>query len=285
MNYFVGLYDETIVGADQKPAMIFTMNGKTVTVYANEELENGEYVFEFENIAPQCMADLIDATLVVVDENGETVKTLAEKKGYSVKANAASLLEKYSADQALVQLVTDMLTYGAAAQNYRDYKTDNLANVGVENLGTPSEALPTESDKNVTKSTSNTVYFTSATVWFDNVNKIGVKLSTIENVTLKVNGEIVELTGTAYYTDAIYATGFDDLYTFELYVGEDETPVQTLTYSVSSYVYVMMNKTESDGTTPTEMAELASALYRYGASAVAYVNASNSGGNNEYIPV
>ena len=268
MRYAVDLLDETLVGEGQALAMIFTMNGKTVTVYANEERLNSAYVFEFRHIAPQCMADLIDAFVVIVDENGEVVDTLTEKMGYSVKANAEALLEQYSSDRALVQLVTDMLTYGAAAQNYRDYNTENLASAEVEMLGTPSEALPGKSDMSITESTSETVRFKSATVWFDNVNMLGIGISTIENVTLKVNGVEVELTDTTCLTEPIYATLFDKIYTFELYEGD--TLVQTLEYNVSSYVYAVMNRTESDGETLTEMAELARALYRYGASATAY---------------
>ncbi|MBR2432565.1 MAG: hypothetical protein IKB23_06570, partial [Clostridia bacterium] len=114
--------------------------------------------------------------------------------------------------------------------------------------------------------------FTAATVWFDNVNRIGVKLSTVEGVTLKVNGETVELTGTTYYTDGIFATDFGKSYTFELYEGE--TLIETLTYSVNSYTFSMIGKTEEDGVTPTKMAELAKALYRYGVSAVSYKNAN-----------
>ncbi len=272
MKYYVGLYDTTLVDISngEQLAMQFTMNGKTATVYANADLIGGEHVFVFENIAPQQMADLIDAVLVVVDENGEIAKNLAEKNGYSVKENAEALLKAYKDDAALVQFATDMLTYGAAAQNYKDYNTDNLANKDLSSEVAPSKVLPTESIKNVTASASSTVYFTSATVWFDNVNKIGVKLFTTENVKLVVNGVEVELTGTTYYTDAIYATGFDTVYTFELYEGE--TLVQTLTYSVSSYVYAMMNKVDNENN-PTKMAELAKALYRYGTSAVAYKNA------------
>ncbi|MBQ8416805.1 MAG: hypothetical protein IJX13_07940, partial [Clostridia bacterium] len=279
MNYYVSIYDPTPLKEGQRLVMQCTMNGKTVAVYANQALVDGEYVFAFQGIAPQQMTDLIDATLVVVDENGEVINILVEKKGYSVKQNAEALLTAHKDDAALVQLVTDLLTYGAAAQNYKDYNNGDpadLANAGVQNLGTPSVALPTDAE-NVKKLTTHVetlgnVYFTSATVWFDSVNKIGVTLSTTEDVVLKVNGEAVELTGTTYYTDAIYATGFDTVYTFELYEGD--TLVQTLTYSVSAYVYAMMDKTE--GSQLTEMAELARALYRYGVSAVAYKNAQAS---------
>ena len=71
-----------------------------------------------------------------------------------------------------------------------------------------------------------------------------------------------------YYTEGIHATEFDKVFTFELYEGD--TPVQTFTYSVTSYIYSQMNKT-ADGEL-TAMAELARALYRYGKSAEAYVN-------------
>lgn len=78
----------------------------------------------------------------------------------------------------------------------------------------------------IDQSTSTTVGFTSVGVWFDYNNRIYVKLSTIENVTLKVNGETVDLTDTTYMTEGIKATDFDTVYTFELYEGE--TLVQTL---------------------------------------------------------
>ncbi len=270
MKYYVRLIDTTLVGEGQKLAMIFTMNGKTVTVSANEALVDGEYVFEFDGIAPQQMADLIDAALVIVNESGAVVDTLAEKKSYSVKANAEALLALYPEDAGLRQLVVDMLTYGAMAQNYKDHNVENLANKDLSSEVAPSEALPVSSDKTITSHVSElgSVYFTGATVWFDHVNRIGVTLSAVENAKLVVNGVEAVLTGTTYYTDAIYATGFDTVYTFELYDGD--THVQTLTYSISSYVFAMMNKVDTETGNPTEMAELARALYRYGASAKAY---------------
>lgn len=263
MNYAVKLYDESLLGEGQRLAMRFTMNDKSVTVYARETLcEQGDYVFAFAGIGPQCMTDNIKAELLL----GETV--IASKNEYSVKTNAESLLEKYSHDMELKQLLVDMLTYGAAAQNYKDYNLEKLANKNLPSDVLPSDILPAETHTSIEKSTSDTVFFKSATVWFDHVNRICVKLSTNENVTLKVNGKTLALTDTAYYTDAIYATDFDRVYTFELYEGE--ALVQTLTYSVTSYVYAKMGNVV-DGE-PTEMAVLAKTLYRYGVSAVAYQN-------------
>lgn len=274
MSYFVELYDASIIGEGQNIAMIFTFNDRSVIVTGVYDEIANEYIFAFEGIAPQCMADTIDANLVIVNaEYGNIIKDIAEKMDYSIKAYAEALLEKYSADTALVQLVTDMLTYGAAAQQYAQHNTDALVTDGVVGLGTPSSALPENTDKSLTTHVENPegVRFTAATVWFDNVNKIGVKLSTPENARLFIDGVEVTLSDELYYyTEAIYATEFDKVYTFELYEGE--TLIQTLTYSVSSYVYSMMGKTEADGETPTAMAELAKTLYNYGASAKAYKN-------------
>ena len=271
LNYYVEVYNAAVVGAGQRLAMQITMNDKSVTLYSNKTLDSGEYVFTFTGINPQCMADIIDATLVVIDENGEVAETLATKEGYSVKENAESLLEEYPEDTELKQLVADMLTYGAAAQNYKDYNTENLADKDLPAEITPSEVLPTQSDMSVTDTTSETIYFKAKTVWFANVNKLCVRLSADENVILKVNGEVADAIGEYYCTDAIPASGFDTIYTFVIYENDGETPIQTLEYNVSSYVYAIMNQT-LDGE-PTEMALLAQALYRYGVSARAYQNA------------
>ncbi len=123
--------------------------------------------------------------------------------------------------------------------------------------------------KNLSISATGNVKFISADVWLDYNNKIYVKVSGAENVTLvvKIGDQIVTTTqeGTTFKTDAIYATGFDTVYTFELYEGE--TLVQTLTYSVRSYVLAMQ-----DSANPI-MTALANALYAYGKSAEAYKTA------------
>ncbi|MBQ9080759.1 MAG: hypothetical protein IJY27_06780 [Clostridia bacterium] len=261
MNYYVEIYDSELIANIASIAMRFTRNGKTELVYAGEPNTDGQYVFAYEHIAPQCMGDLIDAELVVVD--GENATVIASKMDYSVKENAAQLLQMYPDNAELVQLVTDMLYYGAASQTYRNYNADALVTANVTGLGSSSAdtAVPTATDMELSTSTG-TAKFTAAGVRFSNVNKLYVKLNTIENVTLKVNGKDVTLTDTTFYTDAIYATGFDTVYTFELY--ENGTLVQTLKYSVKSYVYVMKDSSN------TAMAALAKALYAYGKSAIAY---------------
>jgi hypothetical protein len=169
----------------------------------------------------------------------------------------------------LKQLLTDLLHYGNAAYNYKNETTGTVVTGGVENLGTASTATPATTDFTLVKNeeiSSYPAWFKGAGVWFDNVNKLYVKLSTTENVTLKIDGEEVAVTGTTVYTDGIKATDFGKTYTFELY--HDGVLMQTLTYSINAYAYQMQND--------AAMRALALALYRYGVSTVAYKTPVNA---------
>jgi len=258
VNYYVNLIDASLVGEGESLVMKFTKNGKTTDLVAGELQANGLYKFVYENVAPQCMADLIDSALYIA--KGDSLTQIAGNSGYTIRDNAKSLLSLYPDDEKLVRLVTDMLYYGKSAQEYRGYNIADLATDGVDGLAEQGTALPTVTAKNLEMNADGNAKFTAAGLWFDSVNKIYVKLNTTQNVTLKVNGEAVTLSDTVYYTDGILATEFDDEYTFELYEGE--TLVQTLTYSVNSYVYSMKDN--------SNMSEHVKALYNYGLAAKAY---------------
>lgn len=275
VNYSVNVISDELKAQLGQLSMKFTMNEKSVTVALDEAKKDadGHYVFSFQGIAPQCMTDNIKAELVL----GETV--IASKDEYSVKANAEALLDLYADDEELVQFVVDMLHYGAAAQNYKKYNLENLATAGIE--GNASTATPAASDTLITNAEGaviGDVYFKSANVWFDNVNKIGIRLNAVtENtkIVVKKGDEVIatytSLSSGINYTDAIYATGLCDVYTFELYEGE--TLLQTLKYSVSSYVFAKMNEKAENSEELSDQAKLVRALYNYGKSATAYVAA------------
>ena len=205
----------------------FTMNG-VVSVVEYCEFD-GDKVFIFDDIPPQCMGDLIDAELI----KGEAV--IDSKEDYSIKQNAEYLLETYSSNASLVNLVNDLLNYGAAAQLYKNYKTDAL----VTDTDTTEDVKPESTDMTLSESTNANVGITAAGVWFDYNNRIYVKYSAANgtNVTVLVNGVAVESeaegNGFIAYTEAISARNFED-------------------------VYVIMQK-------------LARALYAYGVSADNYV--------------
>ena len=263
LSYYVDLINISDVS---NVVMKVTLDGKTTEIACDKDNKvDGKYVFTFNDIPPQCMADTINAKLYVGDTELATLD-------YSIQQNAKNLLAAYPNDEALKQFIADMLYYGEAAQFYRNYKTDNLAatDIGVS-LNSQSATSLVAPDFVATPQTNpeatiGDVYFTSATVWFDTTNSIIVKVNSTKNATLKVNGEAVAFDGTQYKTDKIKATEFGKEFVFELYDGE--TLVQTLVYSVDAYAYAkhINGKTQ-------EMKYLAKALYYYGKSAEAYAAA------------
>ena len=249
INYKITMSDE-FAGAK----MYFTVNGETVDVDGKEVDER--YVFSL-NLPPQYMATNIEAQLKL----GDVV--LAEKAEYSVKTYAQNQLNNSPSDE-LKQLLTDLLYYGDAAYNYVNNTTgETPVTSGVENLGTASTAEPDSTNFTLVKNEeidSYPAYFTAAGVRFEGVNKLYVKISTTENVTLTINDVEVEVTGTTIYTDGILAENFADQYKFVLSC--NGVVMQTLTYSVNAYAYAMKGE--------DTMGILALALYRYGKSAADY---------------
>ena len=250
--------------------MVCTMNGVESEQIACEE-KFGYLVFSFKNIPPQMMTDTISA--MIYDSEGNAL--LDAPFEFSVKEYADKVLDAYSDNEDVTNIVADMLKYGAAAQKYIGYNLNSLVIGDGECDDMGSTLLPSASDNVRSITTEDTeidtsVYaFTAAGVRFDFDNKIYVKFRATGDgeVTLKCNGKNAvkkELEdGTyIYYTDGISATDFDKVYTFELYV--DGELHQTLVYSVNSYAYAKQNSQD------TELADLVIALYRYGLSAKAY---------------
>lgn len=247
MNYKVAM-DDTYAGAE----MTFTMADNTTTVTGTKV--DGLYVYSLQ-VAPQYMGENIVAELKL----GDTV--LASKATYSVKEYVEYQLAN-STSTEMTNLLNALLQYGAAAQMYKDYDTDNLV-ADLSNLGD----IPEESN-NFSLSPNNTgaaVSFKSAGVNFSSNNTLYIKLndSLTGNIKLYVNNVEATLNGNVYYTEGLKATQFDDEFVFELRDGE--TVIQTLKYSVNAYAYALQNSTN------VNMANLARALYNYGVSAEAYV--------------
>ncbi len=267
MNYYVTGYDQ-----NTDYYMIFTMHGvDSDRIYGIEK--NGYLVFSLTNIAPQFMGDGISAALYADDS--EIPCSVLED--YSVKDYAEKIMETFAENETLMDLVADMLRYGASAQIYKDYKTDELVSDGLDLDAHGSDELPTEDDDDRYLDTPDEISaladsFTSAGVRFDFDNKIFFKFKTddISKIKITVNGvtiddladKVVSVDGKyVFYTDGLLATEFDKTFTFTMYVNNVEH--QTLTYSVNSYAYAKYEEN-------TDIAGLVRALYRYGISAQAY---------------
>lgn len=268
-NLAMNFYVSGAIGSDYR--MTFTINGAVYEVTSSKQ-SNGYLVFTFANIPPQMMGDTITAKLY--KSGSDTVLNEVET---SVKEYAEKVIALYPDNEKLMNLIADMLKYGAAAQKYVEYKEDELVTDGIDLTGKGSTADPTTDDNHRSITTAEgteidkSVYsFTAAGVRFDFDNKIYIKFkaTTDANISLKCNGKYVTKedlgNGTyIFYTDGIEAYSFDEVYVFELYV--DNVLHQTLKYSVNSYAYAKFTDEQT-----TAVDELALALYRYGLSAKAY---------------
>ena len=272
LEYHIAVHDPDLIKG--KTLQVVINDGDHVEIITDLASEVGGYVFKYHGVAPHQMAHRVDAALVVVDDGKLIV--IDDILNYTVKENIQELITANADDTQIVQILSEILRYGAAAQLYQNYEVDDLATDGIVGLAPARTDVPTKSDMTLTAVegvTANT-YFNGATVWFGSTTKLKVTIKTddISKVTLKMNGS--EVSGTLleagdevgvyyYYTEDIGMAHFGDVYTFTVY--ENGVEVETLTYSVNSYVY---SKMSSDN---PQMAALALALYRAGLSAAEWI--------------
>ncbi len=252
----------------------FTINDYTKTVDGIADGE--EYKFIFDGVAPHWLGDTIKAELIVDGAViAEKEYTVLEYLNELKTMTASALGYSEAKHTAMLALINNILVYGGAAQAYTGHNADTPVSDGI--TGTPFEPL-TGTHKNVAH--GNVVTFKNATLFFDSTNELRFRFTaaSTEGLTfgLSINGgaeaDIAYTAEGGQYlikTDAIYATGFDDVYTLTAYVnGEKDAE---LTYSVKSYVYA---KQGGD----SNMAKLAEATYNYGLAAQAFINADNTAG-------
>ena len=139
----------------------------------------------------------------------------------------------------------------------------------------------TSSDVSISETKSDKYSFKSVSVLCDYKNNFIIKFKAedLSKVDIRVNGvvnpkdKIQIQDGSfglyAFYSEDLFATQFNDIFTFELLV--DGKVVQTLTYSLKSYVYSKQNEMDENNNL-TATALLTRALYNYGLSGTEYAN-------------
>lgn len=264
------------------PYVVFSLNGveTRVTEYT---VENGRYVFDFEDIVPHQMNDTIHATLYAT-YNG--IEYASEVREYSVATYCYNMLDKYNTNEyaKLQTLLVDLLNYGAASQVYMDYKTDALVNAKLTEeqkaMGTSTErTLETVQELEYKTIDNPTVQWKGGGL---NLQKsVGMRFKitadNIENLTVKVTNDIgeetiiisdtFETTEGGYYVffDGLNAGQMSDVVYLTVYDGETAVS-NTIRYSIESYAYAKHNSSD------TNLAELVKAMMKYGDSAKAYIN-------------
>ncbi len=271
--------EEKIIGAQTNIGADLTLNfhsnaqgemkiyheGNEITVNGVLDSATGNYVYMYEGINPQCMGDTISSELWV-----DGVK-VDEKADYSIATYCDNIYNTYNADSQIsaeetkmLNLLADMLDFGAEAQKHMGYKTDSLMNSydWIEEYKTEFKAP--ESDKTATQTTMDGYKIKSAGLHIDNYISIYLKpeVASWENVSIKVNNGVdkiyteADLVNGVIYLDDLTSTQYGLVHNIELQV--NGTTVQTLTYSANSYIASKYNGANSG---------IVQAIGRYGASA------------------
>lgn len=271
VNFFATLGNAT----DAK--MTFAVGTKIETVDGTV-LADGRTKFVCSGILPQKVNDEITATLTA-KVNGTAV---SQTMTYSVREYCENLLAKEDTSETVKKLLVDLLYYAEAAQNYANYKIDDLA---TKNLTDAQKALRSADTTGAITATTGLdgtadgqYKWVSAALRLENTVAIRIKFAapSLEGLTLKVtlNGRTVTYTadnitdeGEGYYSilfNNIGAGEYGDAVT-AIMEKDGAQIAETLTYSVAAYVREAVNK---ESTTEKTLA-LVRALWSYGESAKA----------------
>ena len=259
VNYYADL-DE----AHKDAVLSVTRNGNTTEILGKKDLASGMYIFSYEGINPQCMADNLKAELIFEGQ------VISQKEEYSVKNYAQNQLSKTAGQigisqekyVALKTLLSDMLVYGDASQDYKKYNQGNYATKGVEGL-TPSEfAMPIDAVRIVSGNTDENNKILASGLNMSNVNRIYFTIKGTD-ATVYVDGkEVVPDANGKVYTDAIKATGFGAVHTAELKKGNET--IANVEYNVNAYI-----ATKHENAT---VGDIVKALNNYGVAAKNYAS-------------
>ena len=280
LTYKVSADDQIVY----KPVVDVTFDGETT-----RQALNADGTFPFNNILAHRLSENIMTTVTAMDKNGDILKTTHT---YSIKDYCRNMLAlesvtNHSADQlaALKRLVSDMLYYGGAAQTSVDYNMENVAS-NVDGILTKTTVDTTvlanyKIDTPVTDTRSQEEKAAAVATWksaslvldsalvirfgFDLV--AGADVPTVKVNEIEYTPVLNEETGRYYVDVPTFANRFGD--EFVATFGDDTT--YSATYSVNAYVARNYSKYEQG----SAMSDLLGAIYNYGASAEAYVEAMN----------
>ena len=271
VNFFATLGNAT----DAK--MTFAVGTKIETVDGTV-LADGRTKFVCSGILPQKVNDEITATLTA-KVNGTAV---SQTMTYSVREYCENLLAKEDTSETVKKLLVDLLYYAEAAQNYANYKIDDLATKNLTDAQKALRSADTTGTITATTGLDGTAdgqyKWVSAALRLENTVAIRIKFAapSLEGLTLKVtmNGRTVTYTeenitdeGEGYYSilfNNIGAGEYGDAVT-AIMEKDGAQIAETLTYSVAAYIREAVNK---ESTTEKTLA-LVRALWSYGESAKA----------------
>ena len=261
--------------------MTFECGGKEEKVTDYKETDK-YYVFSYKGINPQLMNDNVTAILHAKNKSEEYT---SPEKIMSVREYAYTMLDRYSDDEhsKLRTLLVDLLNYGAAAQIYAGYQTDNLVNSALTDVQKDWASKDTTEFKNIRnlnyKTISNpTAEWKTCSLVLKNSIMVKVKFSAkdVENKTVEIVLKNAKFTytkddfvnngdGTYYvYCNELFANELSDDLLFTIY--ENGKPCSnTMLFSVESYARLVR-----DNYKDKPLDKMTTAMMLYGNSAKAY---------------
>ena len=261
--------------------MTFECGGKEEKVTDYKETDK-YYVFSYKGINPQLMNDNVTAVLHAKNKSEEYT---SPEKIMSVREYAYTMLDRYSDDEhsKLRTLLVDLLNYGAAAQIYAGYQTDNLVNSALTDVQKDWASKDTTEFKNIRnlnyKTISNpTAEWKTCSLVLKNSIMVKVKFSAkdVENKTVEIVLKNAKFTytkddfvnngdGTYYvYCNELFANELSDNLLFTIY--ENGVPCSnTMLFSVESYARLVR-----DNYKDKPLDKMTTAMMLYGNSAKAY---------------
>ena len=261
-------YAAQVPAGYQDVYMVFAMNGTETRVD-----DNGSHTFVFKGINPQCMGDNISATLHATVGDKEYTDTV---DNYSIREYCVNQMNNNPKDTELCTLLSDMLVYGAAAQTYMSYKTDNLVTKDLTLSPSGFEALSGLAPA-FTGAVSSEVYWKAAGLTLTDSVAMNFTFYAASVEGLSVEVQIGGRTETI--SDFTKVDGKEDIYrvsfagisatefgkTVTATVKRGNTPVSNaLSYSVNAYICAKQADSNAN------LAALVQALYNYGAAAEEY---------------
>ncbi|MBQ8845939.1 MAG: hypothetical protein IJ006_02225, partial [Lachnospiraceae bacterium] len=282
MNFYMDLDDSVL--ADGEAHMLFTLPGRKepVKVYVKDVKTspvtiNGKTYYVFTcNVAAKDMAGTITAKIVRGDGSEGTEYT------YSVREYAEDVMGKYGESSNEYKLAKAMLNYGAYAQTYFGYNTNNLANNGlvdgVANGFVQADKAALTACKPVVTDNSDIFDYAGSTLILEADIKVRhyfkltneTAFGNLDGLTMYTAQQGNTVDGTYYYYESAGITAAN------LGVMDDYTGVTgiSISYCPLSYVTTVLANENADLGNDTALQNLMKALYLYYKATVAPNNQS-----------
>lgn len=268
------IYIASVPDGYTNPYMVFTFLGTSYTVTTYTVNERGNYCFAFTGCLPHYMGENIAAVLHASKNGTDHTASVAT---YSIRQYCVNQMAANPSNTKLKTLLSDLLTYGAATQQYVGYKTNELVTSGLT-LRPSSFSAISGKEVSFSGTADAGTDWRSATLVLRSTLAVRFyfRAESTRGLTVRctINGRSRDFTSfgydsanALYYVDVedIEATEFDKTVT-ATFLSRSGQLGRSASYCVNTYVCSMQNCADAN------LRELVRALYNYGAAAYAYVN-------------